>query len=187
MYGELKAAGIKFIMRVIGFDVTQEEEAQLECMAEAGGGRYFTAKNAVEFQTAVKEVVKETQDFGYLKITALRNGEPVRARIDVFPQDAQGQKRSGTSGTTPEREGFRLHPGVYDVHVTDTEATGKPSVRIQGLEVVVGMTTEKAADFTGAGLEITSSKHGKPIKAYVTIYRQGEKKQVRAGWLPKEG
>jgi len=46
---ELKQSGIKFIMHVIGFDVTDEEREQLECMAEAGGGMYYAAKNPCEF------------------------------------------------------------------------------------------------------------------------------------------
>ena len=36
---ELKTAGIKFTMHVIGFDVTDEERSQLECMARAGQNR----------------------------------------------------------------------------------------------------------------------------------------------------
>lgn len=53
---ELKAAGIKFVMH-IGFDVTQEEREQLECMAKSGGGQYYRAGNAGEFMAAAREVV----------------------------------------------------------------------------------------------------------------------------------
>ncbi|MBW1702752.1 MAG: VWA domain-containing protein [Deltaproteobacteria bacterium] len=34
----LKKIGIKFVMHVIGFDVSTEDKVQLECIAEAGGG-----------------------------------------------------------------------------------------------------------------------------------------------------
>ena len=37
----LKKAGIKFTLHVIGFDVGGETEKQLQCMAQAGGGRIF--------------------------------------------------------------------------------------------------------------------------------------------------
>jgi len=55
---ELKASGIKFVMHVIGFDVGEKERAQLECLAKAGGGRYFSAANAAEFQLASKKVTE---------------------------------------------------------------------------------------------------------------------------------
>ena len=55
---ELKASGIKFVMHVIGFDVGDKEKAQLECLAKAGGGRYFAAKNAKEFQLASRKVTE---------------------------------------------------------------------------------------------------------------------------------
>ena len=55
---ELKASGIKFVMHVIGFDVSAKEKAQLECLAKAGGGRYFAAANAKEFQLASQKVTE---------------------------------------------------------------------------------------------------------------------------------
>jgi len=55
---ELKASGIKFVMHVIGFDVGEKEKAQLECLAKTGGGRYFAAANAKEFQLASKKVTE---------------------------------------------------------------------------------------------------------------------------------
>ena len=76
-------------MYVIGFDVNAEEKVQLECMARAGGGQYYTAQNAREFALAAKQVVKESQSFGFLRVTALRNEKPIPARVDIF---SQGEK-----------------------------------------------------------------------------------------------
>jgi hypothetical protein len=45
---QLKESGVRFVMHVIGFDVTEEERNQLECIAGAGGGTYYAAKNAGE-------------------------------------------------------------------------------------------------------------------------------------------
>jgi hypothetical protein len=39
---------------VIGFDVNDEQRAQLECIADAGGGRYFTAANAEDLEFAAR-------------------------------------------------------------------------------------------------------------------------------------
>ena len=45
---QLKAAGVRFVLHVIGFGVDEKTKAQLACIAEAGGGKYFGAKNADE-------------------------------------------------------------------------------------------------------------------------------------------
>ncbi|SLM33127.1 exported hypothetical protein [Desulfamplus magnetovallimortis] len=39
----LKDTGIKFILHVVGFGVADDEEGQLNCIAEAGGGQYLAA------------------------------------------------------------------------------------------------------------------------------------------------
>jgi hypothetical protein len=51
---QLKESGIDFVMHVIGFDVGDEETAQLECIASAGGGKYFTAASSEDFEFAAK-------------------------------------------------------------------------------------------------------------------------------------
>lgn len=55
---ELKDSGIKFVMHVIGFDVGEKEKAQLECIAKAGSGRYFSAANAGEFLEASRKITE---------------------------------------------------------------------------------------------------------------------------------
>ena len=52
----LKAAGVKFVMHVVGFAVTAADQAQLECIAQAGGGKYFAAADAAGLLTALQEV-----------------------------------------------------------------------------------------------------------------------------------
>jgi Ca-activated chloride channel homolog len=37
MIKAVKTSGIKFVMHVIGFDVTDKEKAQLSCLAEVEG------------------------------------------------------------------------------------------------------------------------------------------------------
>ena len=39
----LKASGIKFVLHVVGFDVDAKGKQQLTCLAQAGGGKYFSA------------------------------------------------------------------------------------------------------------------------------------------------
>lgn len=55
----LKAEGVKFVMHVVGFDVTEEDKAQLACIAAAGGGRYFGAGDAAALLAALQAVNAE--------------------------------------------------------------------------------------------------------------------------------
>lgn len=178
---ELKAAGIRFTMYVIGFDVTDEEKDQLECMAKAGGGQYFTAKTAQEFRVAAKQAVKESQNFGYLKITALRNEKPISARVDVVPQGEQQTVQSSRSVMDPNRPGLKLKPGVYDLTVTDDKMKPPQRVAISGVTVTAGQTTKKRADFSGGSLSIEVLVNGKKETASLYISKAGTNNRVTTG------
>jgi len=54
----LKAEGLKFVMHVIEFDMASADNKQLECMAKAGGGRYFSARNAEDLSRALKKAIE---------------------------------------------------------------------------------------------------------------------------------
>ena len=59
--GELAKKGINVKIHVVGFDVAAQERQQLECIARAGGGRYFNADSTTGFKEAVAAVKKEVQ------------------------------------------------------------------------------------------------------------------------------
>ena len=52
----VREAGIHLQVNVIGFNVKDKERTQLECIANAGGGKYYDAKNASELKVAAAEV-----------------------------------------------------------------------------------------------------------------------------------
>ncbi|MFN8543657.1 MAG: VWA domain-containing protein [Candidatus Binatia bacterium] len=52
----LREQGINMRLHVVGFAVAEDEKQQLTCMADAGGGRYFEAKDASELAQALAEV-----------------------------------------------------------------------------------------------------------------------------------
>jgi Ca-activated chloride channel family protein len=175
---ELKQAGVKFVMHVIGFDVTKEERVQLECMAKAGEGEYFTAKTAKDFQMAATEVVKKAQKpYGILRVTVMKNGKPFFAPIRVL--DAESGKRildSSSSGETGVRN-IRLDPGNYHIEIKDTSVSGgkAPVIRHTGIVIEAGQTVEKAVDFSDGTLVIAVIKNDKPVEAKVYYYHSGEK------------
>lgn len=57
----LKNSGVKFVLDVIGFDVSPEEKKQLMCIAKAGGGKYYSASDADSLLSALNSVKKEVE------------------------------------------------------------------------------------------------------------------------------
>lgn len=58
---ELKETGIKFMMHVVGFGVSDTENKQLDCLAKAGGGKYLTANDTQSLLEALNSVSKEIE------------------------------------------------------------------------------------------------------------------------------
>jgi hypothetical protein len=58
---ELEKKGIDFVTHVIGFNVDKKTDKQLECIAHATGGEYFSAKNATALNKAMKRIVKKVE------------------------------------------------------------------------------------------------------------------------------
>ncbi|MGD8387293.1 MAG: VWA domain-containing protein, partial [Desulfobacteraceae bacterium] len=185
---ELKDAGIRFTLHVVGFDVTEEERIQLECMAKAGGGVYYTAKTAHEFRAAAREVVRKTQEQGFLRLTALRGDKPFRAAVEVRAAGADQVIKSGRTGTDPKRRGAPVKPGVYDLRFSDTELPDSPEVWIRGVEVAAGETVERVAVFREDGvLSVKAVKDNAPMKAYVKVHRQEDEKYMKDGYTRQDG
>lgn len=57
----LKGSGMKFLLHVVGFGVTANEEKQLRCLAEAGEGKYFPAGDAKGLLAALESVRKDVE------------------------------------------------------------------------------------------------------------------------------
>ena len=177
---ELKGAGIKFVMHVIGFDVTEEEREQLECMAKVGGGQYYTADNAGELLAAAREVV-EASAFtgGYLEITSLKEGQPFEARVDVYRQSDNKSMGSKNTWYRKKLAEFKLVPGTYYMKVTDRSVTPHQRQEIRDIEIVSGQTVGKILAFGEAGiLRIKTVKENQPFEARVDVYRQSDNKRM---------
>lgn len=86
---ELKNTGIRFILHVVGFDVTEADKEQLSCIAEAGGGRYFGAGDAAALLAALQEVSREIEEkVEAAKTVMVRQATGLgKARI-AFPESA---------------------------------------------------------------------------------------------------
>ncbi len=169
---KLKESGARFVMSVIGFDVSGEEKKQLECIAKAGGGAYYEANNAADFKTAAKNAVEDAGKWGFFRITAVKNGSPYSPWVEISLND---EKKNFVNGPVenkkrePGKKTFRLPPGIYDIKVIDNKMPKKPFVNFPDIQIAEGETVEKTADFTGGTLKITTLINGKPFNASVVI------------------
>ncbi len=179
----LKESGIRFIMHVIGFDVTSEEKAELECMAREGGGSYFTADNALEFSTAAAEVVKkQTPPYGLLEVTVTKNAQPFFTQIELTAEeDGKTWVPASISAETGMSE-IRLAPGLYSARVKDSTVSGgsAPEVRWDHIEIGAGERVRRTADFSDGSILLTALRNGTPQKTTVRYYRQGETKSFHS-------
>ena len=56
--GDLKDAGINFVIHAVGFDVNQEQRQQLQCLADVTDGQYLSANDEEGLTVALRKVVE---------------------------------------------------------------------------------------------------------------------------------
>lgn len=156
---KLKATGIKFILHVVGFDVNQEQQQQLACLADAGGGIYYGAADAAGLLTAFEqmqaEVVqkvavakaettpkKTASRLGKLRVVFPEAGAKSLAHIRIVRQE------DGKTIKTAENPGHdSTHPlvaGTYDVILGFANSNYQDPSEITPIvmEISGGQTTE---------------------------------------------
>lgn len=154
----LKKTGIKFILHVVGFDVSSDEKAQLSCLAEAGGGTYYSAGNAGDLLAAFKsmqqEVVKKVEyekakttgkkaksRLGKLKVSFPQSGEKSLAQIRIIRK-----KDNKTIKTAESPKAESIHPllaGEYEVIMGYANSNYQKPTEISAIPVTItgGETT----------------------------------------------
>ena len=176
-----------FTLYVIGFDVTDDERQQLTCMAEAGGGRYYAAKNADEFKLAARQAVLESQNFGELAISPIKNGRLFEALVTVSTAaDGRGISAGYSTPETPFTG--KVAPGKYDITVRDLTVPEKPTMEIKGVNVQKGETASRSIEFAQEGeLHMQALKNGQPFRALYKIYKSGDNGSLYSHYTEGKG
>ena len=168
-------AGLDFVMHVIGFALGDADPSQLQCMAEAGGGRYLPADSATELTVALGEVVERLPG---LVLEVVANGDPAPARAYVYRAGTDEEIARGRVGETPGppyRNPLRidLPPGEYDVQVVPMTIDGHPGRRLARVTVPPEGEVERRVDFSSGELEVHITANGEPIRARTYVYHAG--------------
>ena len=146
---ELHEAGIKVKIHVVGFDIKPEERAQLECIAAAAGGKYFSADSAGELNqvlTDVQEQVLKTESSSVrVKVGGVGNlrfepaswvpGVPYRFRLESV---ADGKVAASGGRSLDE---LMVPPGTYRLVWNQTEHGHDDTVLSDNIVIKSGETT----------------------------------------------
>lgn len=124
----LEENGLDFTVHVVGFDVTVEERAGLQCIADETGGTFFAADNAEELAGALTQMADAgdaTEPAGggpvpstlAMKATILSGGPLIQSQLDWTVTPAAGGEPVFTAQGTGSAETDIL-PGDYVADVS---------------------------------------------------------------------
>ncbi|MEO8601811.1 MAG: vWA domain-containing protein [bacterium] len=172
-----RESGARFVLHVVGFDVGAVEVAQLECMAQAGGGLYLPAANADQLAAALNQAVAMTPEtpVGRLIVTVRADGKPADGLVEVVDAASGAAVAQGRTYTGRESNPriFPLPDGTYDATVEAVTIRGRPSQRLGGIVIAAGKTVERTVEFGSGELRVGVTRNGKLSDAVVTAYRAG--------------
>jgi Ca-activated chloride channel homolog len=180
----LKDQGIKVKVHVVGFGVTKEEQAQLSCIAEAGQGKYFTARNANQLKAALSEVKQAvvqkvvapplpppkpaTETGVRLKTVLAEGGEPIKKDLDYqilsVEQDPEGN-RQRVAFSYDAQPLIKLNAGKYRLRVKHGGNDSK-AVTEADIEVKAGQLAEQTVNLGSGYLRVAAvpAAGSQPIK-----------------------
>lgn len=183
---DAKDSGIEFILHVVGFDLGKEEDvSQLECAALAGGGLYLTADNADELGNALEQAIEITPETptGRLSVKTIAEGNLADAMLTVV-DSASGevvtQMRTYEHTETNPRV-LPLPDGKYDVTVEAVRVSGRPTQKLEGIEIKTGEMVEKVVTFGTGFVRVKATRNGELSDVAVKVLEAGTRKNVSGG------
>ena len=176
-----KSEGVPFVLHVVGFDVSGEDTAQLECAAQAGEGLYMAVEDAASLSEALVTAYEKPEiPDGRLIVKATAEGSLQDAAIEVLSVENGGQvvgARTYSSKETNPRS-IPLEDGQYRVRVSAVGIRGAVEHEFD-LEIVDSNRVEKAFDFSEGTLSVGVTRNGELSDATVRVFGP-DGKQVAA-------
>lgn len=177
---ELKSLGIKFILHIVGFDVSKDVEEQLKCMARAGGGEYFPAKDAKKLKDSLNRVIEKTVEKN-LEVSLMVNGKPVGVSLELI-NTATGKKLPPYQSSEQKPLRIYVEPGIYTVKVIDEwEQEGRPSKTFENVKIEKSSVRTINAEFGSGTLKVWSIRNNKTFKGSVLV-KDMNGETVGRGW-----
>ena len=176
-----KKQGIEITLHVVGFGIQELDLSALECIAQAGGGRYFPADNAEELSDALEQTVeKPILNGGYLSVKVTLEGKPVDATVKAFKKGETRETALGRTYTHAETNPrvLLLPEGAYDVEIAAITLEGKPVQRLSDLLIVENEILHREVDFEKGVFQIHVTRNNELSDAVVRLYKSGTREVV---------
>ncbi len=163
-----KASGVNFILHTVGFGMSKEDSAQLQCMAKAGGGEYFQANNAEELLKSTRKALK-SKGPGGLKLTLRSNGKPVNAWVKLVGDGSIGlADLTNDTGVKPGHI-WHLKSGVYRLETYPAGMHGIDPVVVDNIKIESGKMVDKQLDFDQSDLLVRATNNGQPAVVQIKV------------------
>lgn len=179
-----KSQGVKITLHVIGFGIAEQDLSSMECLAQAGGGQYLPANDALELAEALDQTVEEQPlEAGYLSVKTTAEGKLLDCAFKVFKKGSAEEVAVGRtySAATTNPRVLLLPTGNYEVEVTALAMDGRPIQKINNIDITGPDTLKKEVDFGQASIEILVTRNGALSDATISILPAGGKKQITGG------
>ncbi len=182
---EAKAAGVDFVLHIIGFDLGDADRAPLECAAREGEGLYIDASDKDQLAGAVEQTSEITVDVprGRLAVKTLRNGALIDAAVQVTKtgtlENVGGVRTYKDESSNPGI--VNLPAGTYDIEVTVVGQRGVDPQKRTGIVVTETEVNEQVFDFSSGHLELKVTENGALHDATVNVIPHGGNRSVTGG------
>lgn len=184
---EAKAAGIDFVMHVVGFDLGDNDRKALECAAQEGDGLYLDASNSEELSDALNQATELSVENleATLAVEITKDQKLIDAVVGVYKageSKALATARSYDHAPSNPAE-FHLPAGTYDIkaELLGNSRRSVPPIVLYKVEVPADTITEKTIDFSPGQVSVKSTMNGEPWDATVKIYGTAEGKDFGGG------
>lgn len=166
----LKETGLRLTAHVIGFDIKSEEKEQLACIAEQGGGRYFSADNADQLKDALSEVIEQASSGAFLgALIKDRQGNPTPGYVQIFQKEGD-RDLFVTHGACGEKPGvFRVAPGTYKMIVKDKKSGDV--ITFEDILVEDGQEVIREASFSSRLGGMITGFNDEPVQGFIQVHR----------------
>jgi Ca-activated chloride channel family protein len=178
----LEEQGANFTAHVVGFGLSKEEGAQVACLAENTGGKYFSADNGDALSKALQDTVVAAPPSVTL-VPVDQDGAEVKAtpmQWTIRPTNGEETQQQNGNG----KVSLRLNAGNYEISIDGPEIAGGGAIEVvadkrnQEFKLTVELNkleaTLDAPDSAVAGSEISVTWTGPDHdEDYITVVEKG--------------
>lgn len=165
---KMEAGGYKHTVHVVAFDVNSTDQASLECIANASGGKFFAARNGNELLASLGEAINSTVPYN-IKLSARAGATPLPFNLTIFKAGTQQVVKKETSLGTKL---ITLKPDTYDflIEYGSSPQTKKPTKVLKGVEILETTRVEQTVNFDLGQITLSAiNNEGKLVPARFEI------------------